>query len=84
MTQRPRLPGSSACSAVPKPVRVDEQQRIAELEAEFRGFQVWTDTRPRDDGDHHWHARKPGWTPLQIISAADADDLRAKLAGRQA
>jgi hypothetical protein len=57
-----------------------EQRQMAELEAEFAGFQVWIDTRPRDDGADHWHARKPGWTALQIISAADADGMRAKLA----
>jgi hypothetical protein len=57
-----------------------EQQQIAELEAEFPDFQVWTDGRPRDDGAGHWHARRPGWTALEIISAADAEDMRARLA----
>lgn len=60
-----------------------EQQQIADPEAEFPGYQVWTDFRPRDDGGDHWHARRPGWTALQTVSAADADDMRARLSARR-
>jgi hypothetical protein len=56
-----------------------ELDQIAALEAEFPGFQVWTDFRPRDDGGRHWHARQSGWSPRQIISALDAADMREKL-----
>ena len=56
-----------------------ERHAAAALETEFPPFQVWTDLRSRDDGGQHWHARQPGWTPEQIISAWDADDMRDRL-----
>lgn len=57
-----------------------QEERLAckALGAEF-GMQVWTDLRPRSDQGRHWHARMPGWSPLQIISGYGADDLRDKM-----
>jgi hypothetical protein len=55
-----------------------ERETAEALGAEF-GMQVWTDLRPRTDGGRHWHARQAGWSPFQIISGHDPDDLRDRL-----
>lgn len=55
-----------------------EEQADA-LAEEFAPFQVWVDYRPQDDGQPHWHARCPGWTPDQNLSAYDATGMQDAL-----
>lgn len=56
---------------------LDEQADA--LTEEFAPFTVWVDFRPMGDGQPHFHARLPDWTPDRNLHAHDATGMRDAL-----
>lgn len=71
---------STDSSTDPRPsLPATRDEHAAALSAEFWPFQVWVNLRAAENGGGQFHARRPGWTALDIISAPDATAMRDAL-----
>jgi hypothetical protein len=58
--------------------RTSMDDQALELGEEF-GFHVWVDFRDMSDGMLHWHARREGWLPEDILNGYDYEGMRNEL-----